>query len=74
MGTNRPPSVLPTSSWDLETNWRDEIVEEIHAYREEYAAGFDYDLERMFEDIKAKEAKNPAPRAKLRPVRPRTKG
>jgi hypothetical protein len=35
--------------------WKDEIVEEIHKYREEYAAQFNYDLQAIFLDIKEKE-------------------
>jgi hypothetical protein len=47
--------------------WRDEIVEEVRTAREAYAAQFDYDLERMFEDLKRKEEQNLAPRANLKP-------
>jgi hypothetical protein len=31
--------------------WKDEIVEEVRAARDAYAAQFDYDLVRIFEDI-----------------------
>jgi hypothetical protein len=51
--------------------WQDEIVEEVRAAREAYAAQFDHDLVRMFEDLKKKEEQNPAPLANLRPVEPR---
>jgi hypothetical protein len=50
--------------------WKDEIVEEVRAAREAYAAQFDYGLKRMFEDLKKKEAQNPAPRANLQPLKP----
>lgn len=50
--------------------WEDEIVEEVRAAREAYAARFDYDLKRIFEDLKKKEAEDPAPRAKLKPLKP----
>ena len=50
--------------------WKDEIVEEVRAAREAYAARFDYDLARMFEDLKKKEEQNPAPRANLKPLKP----
>ncbi len=50
--------------------WKDEIVEEVRVTREAYAAQFEYDLKRMFEDLKAKEAKNTARRAELKPLRP----
>ena len=33
----------------------DEIVEEVRAAREAYAAQFDYDLRRIFEDLEEKE-------------------
>lgn len=52
-------------------NWKDEIVEEVRAVREAYAAQFDYELTRMFEDLKKKEEQDPAPRANLKPLRPR---
>jgi hypothetical protein len=50
--------------------WKDEIVEEVRAARESYAAQFDYDLERMFEDLKKKEEQDPGPRANLKPLKP----
>jgi hypothetical protein len=36
--------------------WVDEIVEEIHQIREEYAKSFNYDLDAMFADLRKKEA------------------
>jgi len=45
--------------------WHDPIVEEVRAAREAYAAQFDYDLKRMFEDLKSKEARSPARRARI---------
>ncbi len=50
--------------------WKDEIVEEVRTAREAYAARFDYDLARMFKDLKKKEEQNPAPRANLQPLKP----
>ena len=35
--------------------WKDEIVEEIHKYREEYAADFNFDMRAIFEDLKRKQ-------------------
>jgi hypothetical protein len=49
---------------DLTTAPKDEI----HARREAYAASFDCDLDRIFEDLRAKEAQNPATRANVPPV------
>jgi hypothetical protein len=50
--------------------WKDEIVEEVRAAREAYAAQFDYDLERMFEDLRTKEEQDPSLRARLKPLKP----
>jgi hypothetical protein len=50
--------------------WKDEIVEEVRAVREAYAAQFDYDLERIFEDLKKKEQEDPAPQANLKLLKP----
>ncbi len=36
--------------------WKDEIVEEIHQIREEYAKSFSYDLNAIFADLRKKEA------------------
>ncbi len=38
--------------------WKDEVVEEIHKIREEYAKSFNYDLQAIFEDLQKKEAKS----------------
>jgi predicted TIM-barrel fold metal-dependent hydrolase len=36
--------------------WNDEILEEIHKYREEYAKSFNYDLHAIVEDLRRKQA------------------
>jgi hypothetical protein len=38
--------------------WTDEIVEEIHRIREEYAKSFNYDLDAIFTDLRKKEAES----------------
>ena len=38
--------------------WKDPIVEEVRRAREEHAAKFDYDLERIFADLKEQERKS----------------
>ena len=38
--------------------WTDEIVEEIHQIREEYAKSFNYDLDAIFADLRQKEAES----------------
>ncbi len=45
-------------------------MEDLYAYRAEYAASFNYDLERILEDLKAEEAQNSAPRANIQPLEP----
>lgn len=35
--------------------WKDEILEEIYRYREEYARSFDYDLDAIFRDLRNKQ-------------------
>jgi hypothetical protein len=51
--------------------WKDPIVEEVRKAGEKYAAKFDYDLKRMFEDIKKREQEHPERLAKLKPAKPR---
>ena len=36
--------------------WKDEIQEEIHRIREEYAKSFDYDLQAICHDLRKKQA------------------
>ncbi|HSG41217.1 MAG TPA: hypothetical protein VLE27_16375 [Thermoanaerobaculia bacterium] len=38
--------------------WEDPIVEEVRKVREEHAARFDYDLEKIFKDLKERESKS----------------
>ena len=40
----------------MKTMQPDPIIAEIHAIRDEYAAGFDYDVDRMFRDLQARQA------------------
>jgi hypothetical protein len=35
--------------------WQDEILDEIHKFREEHAKSFNYDLDAMFEDWQRKQ-------------------
>ena len=50
---------------------KDPIVEEVRRAGDAYAAQFDYDLERIFEDLKKREAEHPERLAKLQPVKAR---
>ena len=48
----------------------DEIVDEVRRNSDAYAAQFDYDLKRIFEDLKKKEALEPPELiAKIEPVK-----
>jgi hypothetical protein len=38
--------------------WTDEIVEEIHRIRDEYAKSFNYDLDAIFSDLRKKQAES----------------
>jgi hypothetical protein len=38
--------------------WTDEIVEEIHQIREQYANSFNYDLDAIFADLRKKQAES----------------
>jgi hypothetical protein len=38
--------------------WKDEIVEEIHRIRDEYAKSFNYDLNAIFEDLRKKQGES----------------
>ncbi|HEV2689590.1 MAG TPA: hypothetical protein VGV35_13600 [Bryobacteraceae bacterium] len=51
-------------------NLKDEIVEEVRAAREAYAARFNYDLAEMYKDLKAKEQARGHRVAPLQPVQP----
>jgi hypothetical protein len=51
-------------------NLRDEIVDEVRAIREAYAARFNYDLVEMCKDLKAKEQTRGRNIAPLEPVEP----
>jgi hypothetical protein len=51
-------------------NLKDEIVKEVRAAREAYAARFNYDLAEMYKDLKAKEQARNRNIAPLKPVEP----
>ncbi len=38
--------------------WTDEIVEEIHRIRDEYAKSFNYDLDAIFTDLRKKQTES----------------
>lgn len=52
---------------------KDEIVDEVRAVRDAYAARFNYDLAKIYEDLKAKEQTR-ANLTELRPLDPQLSG
>jgi hypothetical protein len=50
--------------------WNDPIVEEVRKVREEHAARFDYDLVRIFQDLKEQERQSGRKVVSLSPKRP----
>jgi hypothetical protein len=50
--------------------WKDEIVEEVRKYREEYAAKFNFDLQAMYEDLKKAERKSKHKKVSFKPKKP----
>jgi hypothetical protein len=50
--------------------WDDPIVEEVRKVREEHAARFDYDLKRIFQDLKEEEQKSGRKVVTLSPKHP----
>jgi hypothetical protein len=51
---------------------KDEIVDEVRAAREAYAARFHYDLAKMYQDLKTKEQAHSRRIAALEPVEPQS--
>jgi len=50
--------------------WKDPIVEEVRKVREEHAARFDYDLVKIFQDLKEQERQSGRKVVSLPPKRP----
>jgi hypothetical protein len=69
-GYRRPIVCTPEGLFGW-TPWTDDaVLQEVYAMREEYAAEHGYDLKRMFEDLKAKEANSQLRRVVRKPFSP----
>ena len=55
MAMQEQQSVHPTSSSDYDP-WEDEVLRDVYATRDNYAAEHGYDLERIYADLKEREA------------------
>jgi hypothetical protein len=47
--------------------WEDEIVEEVRKYREQHASKFNYDIDKIYQDLKEKEKLNTGKKISLKP-------
>jgi hypothetical protein len=55
MATQEQPSAHP-KSWSEQEMWEDEVLREVYAERDAYAAEHNYELDRIFADLKLREA------------------
>ena len=62
MAMRKRPSVPPRSLSDRKP-WEDEVLREVYAAREAYAAEHGYDLDRIYRDLKRREASSRLRRA-----------
>ena len=67
MATQKRPSV-PRKSLPDQKPWEDEVLREVYAARDAYAAEHDYDLDRIYADLKDREAKSRLRRTNERPL------
>jgi hypothetical protein len=63
MAIRKRPSAPPKSSSEQKP-WEDEVLREVYAARDAYAAEHGYDLDRIFADLKRREATSRLRRAK----------
>jgi len=66
MATTKRPSALLKKSSERKP-WEDEVLRQLYAERDKYAAELGFDLERIFADLKRREAKSQMRRSKISP-------
>lgn len=57
MATTKQPSAHQKNSSE-QTLWEDEVLREVYAERDAYAAEHGFDLNRLYQDLKSREAKS----------------
>jgi hypothetical protein len=57
MATTKQQSARRKSSFEQKP-WEDEVLREVYAERDGYAAEHDYDLNRIFADLKGRESRS----------------
>ena len=67
MATQKRPSVPLNSSFDQKP-WEDEVLREVYTARDAYAAEHGYDLDRIYADLKHREANSRLRRANEGPL------
>ena len=67
MATQKQPSAPPKSSSERKP-WEDEVLREVYAVRDAYAAEHGYDLDRIYADLKRREANRPLRPAPTEPL------
>jgi hypothetical protein len=67
MATRKLPSA-PRKSLCEQKPWVDEVLREVYAARDAYAAEHGYDLDRIYADLKLREASSRLRRTKARPL------
>ena len=66
MATTKRPSARPKNSSE-QKNWEDEILRQLYAERDKYAAELGFDLDRIFADLKRRQDKSRMRRTKVNP-------
>ena len=66
MATTKRPSAPPKNSSE-QNPWEDQVLRQLYAERDKYAAEFGFDLDRIYADLKRREEKSRLRRSKTSP-------